>query len=405
MKQPQQIKRVFGITLIELMIAIGVSLILMLGVGTVFINSKRTYVVQEDFARLQENARVAMKHLQTDIRLAGFVGCAFNPLAETENELDALTNTENNDFLSNFRVGLEGFEATNTGPNTDVTLASATATWAGSDGGNVPSEISGANPAPMPGSDILIIRHANDSGLRLSQNKEAANLRIHSLGYTVNGSNCVPELENLCQGDILLVSDCKKARIFQATGVQNDGAGQIKIVHSNASGYTPGNRISSWGGSSTDPDERFEAEDSQLLKYKAFAYYVAFVPNTSTPALYRKSAVPGSAPEQLVRDVENMQVLYGLDLEKNGTASLGDGVANRYVTANNISASRDNVVSARVSLLMRTPDELPNRPVNAGAYLVASSVSTMATRVTPPSDRRLRKVITTTVKLRNKGRP
>ena len=45
-----------GITLIELLIAMVISLVLLLGVGTIYFNSKRTYLVQEEFAHMQESA-------------------------------------------------------------------------------------------------------------------------------------------------------------------------------------------------------------------------------------------------------------------------------------------------------------------------------------------------------------
>ena len=42
-----------GITLVELMVALVVSSIVLLGVATVYSSSKRSYKLQEEFSRLQ----------------------------------------------------------------------------------------------------------------------------------------------------------------------------------------------------------------------------------------------------------------------------------------------------------------------------------------------------------------
>ena len=62
-----------GVTLVELMIAMAISLIVLLGVISVYITSKRSYVVQEEFARMQENANFAFQYLTQDIRQADAV--------------------------------------------------------------------------------------------------------------------------------------------------------------------------------------------------------------------------------------------------------------------------------------------------------------------------------------------
>lgn len=61
-----------GVTLIELMISLVISMILMLGVIGVYITSKRGYVLQDDLARQQENARFSLDILMHDIRMAGY---------------------------------------------------------------------------------------------------------------------------------------------------------------------------------------------------------------------------------------------------------------------------------------------------------------------------------------------
>ena len=85
-----------------------------------------------------------------------------------------------------------------------------------------------------------------------------------------------------------------------------------------------------------------------------------------------------------VQNVEDMQLLYGEDLD-------ADGVANRYVTATE-GPNWANVVTARVSLLARSTDfaaVLPEDHVNLNGNIVAAQ------------DNRLRRSFATTVTLRN----
>jgi len=187
----------------------------------------------------------------------------------------------------------------------------------------------------------------------------------------------------------LVVSDCTKARMFQVTNITN-AADVVKLVHA-ASG-APGNSLSSWGGSSVDESEWFAPGDSEILRMGAYAYYIA-TGTSGLPTLMRLSNF-SAAPQELVEGVENMQILYGVD-------NNDDGRPNQYIVAPTV--VNTNVVSVRISLLMSTPGEIPNRPNDTRTYKMLSENNAVNVRVTPVPDRRIRKVFTTIVKLRNKG--
>lgn len=63
-----------GLSLIELMIAMVLSLLLMLGVMQIFLSSKQTYTSTEALSRVQENGRFAITFLGYDIRNASYKG-------------------------------------------------------------------------------------------------------------------------------------------------------------------------------------------------------------------------------------------------------------------------------------------------------------------------------------------
>ena len=64
-----------GFSLIELMIAMTLGLMLILGVTQVFLGSKRSFVMQQQVAALQENARFMLTRISRDVRQAGLFGC------------------------------------------------------------------------------------------------------------------------------------------------------------------------------------------------------------------------------------------------------------------------------------------------------------------------------------------
>lgn len=60
-----------GLSLIELLVAIGLGLLLVAGIGTVYLGSRQTYRMQEANARLQETGRFALEVIGRSLRQAG----------------------------------------------------------------------------------------------------------------------------------------------------------------------------------------------------------------------------------------------------------------------------------------------------------------------------------------------
>jgi type IV pilus assembly protein PilW len=87
----------------------------------------------------------------------------------------------------------------------------------------------------------------------------------------------------------------------------------------------------------------------------------------------------------LIEGIEDMQILYGVDTDT-------DGTANYYVSANNV-ANMAQVISIRISLLAATLDDnLADQPLT---YSYNGVMTTAA-------DRRIRRVFNTTVAVRNR---
>ena len=64
-----------GFGLIEIMIALVLGLVLVLGITQIFASSRQTSMVQDASARLQEDARYVLTRMTQELRMAGMFGC------------------------------------------------------------------------------------------------------------------------------------------------------------------------------------------------------------------------------------------------------------------------------------------------------------------------------------------
>ena len=123
-------RRIAGLSLVELMIALLIGSILMLGLVQVFSASKAAYQVSEGLARVQENGRFALDYLQRDIRLIGHFGCVNDQ--SHKQQVDALrmnTGATAGQPLD-FNLSVQGYEANGTSQVDQVlNLAAPTAGW------------------------------------------------------------------------------------------------------------------------------------------------------------------------------------------------------------------------------------------------------------------------------------
>ncbi len=340
-----------GFTIVELMVAMTLSLFLLGAITYVVVNSNKNYNTTDSLARLQENARFAVEFLARDLRRAGYLGCA-NDVTEVNSTLNG----------GKYGGGAGGFAINSLEGAENI---GASTVWKPSG-----SAVSVAN-TPLTGSDAIAIRYLdlnNPIGVMKEMPNESAVLYVNP-GH------------GLKEGDIIAVTDCDGADIMQLTNVNPAGAatsGKDGLVH-NAGGSNPGN--------STQKLKRSYGEDSTVLKFGSFAYYVA---NNSSnrPALFRETT---SGTEELIEGVESMQILYG---EVTGS----DRSPTHYRKAVDVD-KWENVVSVRVGFLFgtiaNTADGQYGTDVDTGTYPVNG------TMIDPTDERRLRKVFVSTIMLRN----
>jgi len=354
-----------GVTLVELMVAMVISLIVLLAVGTVYFSTKRTYSVQDQFSKMQENALYAFQTLTQDASSAGFAGCAQN--------LTSLLDTSSvNPSLYDFRLGVYGWEFKNTDPGKSYTILSLTPSGNAADWNNYETKPLDANIAKyaIPGSDVFVIISMQEQNVSPSADILPSTSKF---GLSKAPPNVIPA------GKIMLVSDCSQADVF---------------MNAAKTGPSVTNPSLAKGSTTNNWSHQFKAKETRIYASTSRAYFIGQGVN-GEPALFRYDLDQGAAgtPQELVDGVENMQVLYGEDVN-------GDMFsANSYVPIDKVKDPH-KVYAVRISLLMRTG--VVDRPIPANVLNeYVGAIQATAVNVHPEKDSRLRKVFTTTIALRN----
>ena len=115
-------KQAKGVTLIELLIALVISAILIVGIYRTFIHQQRSYAVQEQVADMQQNVRVAINRMIREIRMAGFGGKNEN----TNGVNDIITVFGNVNGFANIINAVDSSpRADNVGTSDEITVVAA----------------------------------------------------------------------------------------------------------------------------------------------------------------------------------------------------------------------------------------------------------------------------------------
>jgi len=335
------VPRQAGISLVEILIALVISLFLLSGIVQVYLANKTTYRFTEALARVQENGRFATEFMVQDLRLAGFFGCALFDPQDPENIVNNLdpNGAGYDDALHDFVLGgvIEGTEADGLNGSDSVTLR-----------GSKPGQLSVVPP--------------------YSVSKSAA--------IFVTANNIVQP------NDIVMVSNCRGADIFQVTNVtQSDGANQMSVVH-NTGNDSPGNYNpdNCQGGNAHCLSQAYGA-DAALFRMQTVTYSIA--PGASgEPSLWRSE---NGVNLELIEGVEELQMLYGLDTDD-------DDYPNQFVTIDNVADTFD-IVAVRIRLMVRS---------NEDQVVEDTQVYSYNGNTVTANDYRLRQQFSTTVALRNR---
>jgi len=352
-----------GFSLVELMVAMSLSLILLGGVIAIFTSSRTTYETNDRMARIQESGRFALDSVVRDLRASGYVGCAVAaPFSSTLNN--------SNTLLWNFSQTLVGFDgqgtdyAPNTAPNAlDKTLLT--------------SSDPNFTIALTPSTDVLVVRIPRPG---------TPTTRV--IQPTTVGTDPViidPAMQSLFKAnDIVMISDCNARAVFEVTARNNNALSHAVI--NPVTTPSPGNSSNDIGYAYSKTSKGGGAEVVVMQTVIYFLGKRSTAPGNVPPSLWRR--VGGGPAEELVEGVENLQLAFGQTTGVNAVTYRKAGDVTNWA----------NVVSVNIAMLVRSQSEYGNDRDTATYDLISS---TLGARVTSPSDRHLRQVFATAVSLRN----
>ncbi len=332
-----------GFTLIELLISALLGVLLLGALISLFLQSRQSFRQNDQIIGMQDQARFALQTLSRDLTAAGFWG----GLASSSD----ITLAASVDELT---------PANDCGPNTSTP-------WAR----NVASRVEFLNN--VAAADVAAAHHCIDSSRVVEGSDLLATRRVAT----------VPTAEmDATDTDVTL----RKNHFY----LQSNGVVGTLFRLTGGSVYTPA------------PPNVPLLPPMAFYRYYPRIYYVrdyAFDPGDGLPALCRIELQPETSPtdstprmaeECVAVGIENLQLTWGIDTDEDLTAE-------RYLSAPS-AAQLANALVVRIQLLVRS-SEPDGSYVNRKTYTLGDrSISFTAA----DNDHFLRRIYTTTVKLRNR---
>ncbi len=344
-----------GFSLVELMVAVTLGLILSIALVQVFMGNRQVQEVEAALSRVQENGRFAIDMIARDVRLSGYHGCG-DP-EETVLPIDVQANGVDPTY---YTQSIEGY-------------VKPAGVWAPA----LDARHASINAETRNNSDVLSAYFAEETGATLTAVP----------GLTGNVAiSAHPDTDCLVINEIVMLNNCKATNVFRLTGVPACNAAG-NIAHGAGS-----NTSASFRALST------YAVGDTLLRFVENTYFVRdtgrdYLDGSPVYALYRMGFVDGIATiQEMIEGVEFLKVQYGQEL---ATGNI------RYVAAGDANLNMNEVVSVRIGLLIRSPNNTLETPDTNDYNLPGQVIGPNG--VAHDGGLGLRRVFTTTVKLRNRS--
>jgi type IV pilus assembly protein PilW len=286
-----------GFSLLELMLSLGISAFIVLGVIKLYSASSSAFRGQEYMGTLTENGRAGAEIMSRTIRLARYWGCAGIEDASVSIHLSS---------VSSMRQGIAGIDGVS-GAADEITVYHADDDVSASvldivDPGYIEPDL--ANP-PDPLSTTAVIHVAPNSGFK--------------------------------NDDFVVLNDCIQGDVFKITAVAVNSGGVDKLGMAECASCS----------------QEYRAVPSTLQKVKRTRFYIVNN-NSGVPSLYMQEN--GGTAMELIEGVEDMQIYYGEDTDDDGNANryVRPAVIAAACTADKNSQCWRGIASVRISLLLRT---------------------------------------------------
>ena len=329
-----------GLSLIELMVALAISSVLMLGLVASFKSSSDAHRQLERAGDLIENGRYAMSIIGEDVSTAGYFGYYYDQSNPPTTLADPCETSSLTNLTAAIKMPIEGYNAASL---TQTILANPSfdpSTMTCDDKGL----FTAANLAP--GSDVLVVRRADTEALDgvpvtgqiyiQSNSDEIKVLLGNSSAGTVNETST-----NTADGSAQTIKKYPKA----ASSPANTYYGDVRKYHVDVYFVAPCITGSGTNGVCTAADAANSKNNIPTLKRLEL---------TTVGGATTMQIVP------LVEGIEYFKLEYGLDTSPATvnamTKSIGDSIPDSYVTSPTASQWA-NVVSVRIYILARASDK------------------------------------------------
>lgn len=311
-----RVSRTFGFTLIELMVAMLLGLVVIAGVGSLFLSNQQVYRSNKALSDVQDSARIAFEMMARDVRAAGLSGC--------ENSGRVANVVKGGNWWTDWNNAVKGYGSGQTDP------------------------VAGTNR--LAGTDSLMLLGAQPSGLSVKANAEPTG------SFTLNES-----ATSLQMGDIILVCDPDHATLVQVSSVSG-----TTLTHDTSG--TPGNctKDLNYPTVCSSTSSYVFLPNSQIAKLNAAHWYVGKTANGSS--LYRASLTTGAGGAATVVASELVRDVTGLSMSYHQLGNAG------FVTASNIT-DWNKVDALRATLTIISTD----RRAGTSAKPVTRSFTTTTT--------------------------
>ena len=364
-----------GFSLVELMIALVLGLILIIGMVSVFASNSISSRLNQAMATMQENARFSLETISRDIRMAGFQGCS--PIVNGSVNIKAIDAPVDNpdQGLSSSFIWISKVESASS--------------WDPAPPWGVDFDLPDS-PSAVPGTDVVAVQFGDSQTYRLN-----AQVGVSTADPAGDIQLSVdPAALNIDTGDLAIIADCFDGDLFEVTGV-TAGADTVALKHAASSTSNDSASLQAAYGNSDDL-----LSQTMVMRFNAHIFYVGDTGfdnsnGNDINALYLQTYPFDSSnpPVELIQGVDHLAATLTV---------MDDSEVLRQVNAGDAMPDPTTVQSISLGILMASDEQVAHQD-DTNSYRVASTFIGPATTddIAHDGDKRLRLAFNTTIKIRN----
>jgi len=345
-----------GFSLVELLVTLIISVTVISGLFTIYLNTRMSQQFTQASAEIQENGRFALEYLSRNIRMIGYNGCS------SKNPPTISINAKNlSQHYDPFKHELIGFDIKD---NWHV--------------GTLFENVSALHNRPKVGTSALLISRMVNIGAPLIQPLN------HKTDPLIIETQLATQL-NLKQDDIMYISDCNHGDIFSLSHLPIINGESTSLLHS-----IDTNTLSALSN--------LYQENAYVTKYQSHFYFVGDTQRINKAgdkifALYQVNIDYSSSPtsyvtNELIEGVENLQLLYGEVLSNKNI---------RYAESYDVQ-DMTKVISIQLGLLISSSNHVRKSNDTNNYYLAQKFINSADN-----PDKRLRHAFNTTINIRHRN--